>query len=323
MTPFGFPGGIGRSAASLVLVASTVTCASEYSKNVDATWKSGTAQHAVSVGSSTRTFLVHVPPGRPRNRFGVPTSYPLVVLLHGSGADGETIRRQSRIELLADSLRFAVAYPNGTSGVLGFGSDWNAGTCCGAAARDNVDDVAFVRALIAATGSRIPIDRRRIFIAGFSDGGRMAYRLACEEATMIAAVGVVSGSLMHERCKPARPVPVIAFHGTSDTEVPYADSALTAARVPAPPASSGMPPAVRFWSAVDGCKGVALRREAPHVTRASFGPCSGADVVLYTIEDGLHAWPGGDKDGGDGALPTIEIRATDAMMQFFFRHPLP
>jgi polyhydroxybutyrate depolymerase len=309
-----------RCAMSTMLVAAA--CASEYTKSVNGGWSAGTAEHSIAVASDDRTFLLHVPTLRPRNRLGATVAFPLVILLHGSGADGETIRRQSRIEALADSLRFVVAYPNGKNGLLGFGSDWNAGTCCGNAARSHVDDVAFVRAVMGEVSRHIPIDRRRIYVAGFSDGGRMAYRVACDAASLVAAIGVVSGSLRDEQCAPLKPVPVIAFHGTADPEVPYTDSALTQPKTPAPAAAGMLPPSIRFWSAVDGCRGVALRRETVHVTRASFAPCAGADVVLYTIEDGLHAWPGGAKDGASGAEPTTEVHATETMVQFFFRHPL-
>jgi polyhydroxybutyrate depolymerase len=310
-----------RAAAAAVLVACAANCARDYGQRSAAGWVPGTAEHSISVGSSTRTFLLHVPAIRRRNRLGIPIGYPLVILLHGSGADGETVRRQSRLDVLADSLRFAVAYPNGSSPLLGLRSDWNAGRCCGNAARSNVDDVAFVRGIIAEVSRRLAIDPRRVFVAGFSDGGRMAYRVACEMSSTVAAIGVVSGSLVDDHCFPTRPVPVIAFHGTSDPEVPYRDSAFTLSSAPVAAAAAALPPAIRFWSAMDRCSGLTLRREAPSITRATFTPCAGADVVLYTVEGGLHAWPGGEKDGSDGQQPTTELRATNVMVQFFLRHP--
>lgn len=284
-------------------------------------WRPGTAQHTVNVGGDQRTFLLHVPRERPRTRFGVPRAYPLVVLLHGSGATGETVREQSRMDTLAESRRFLVAYPNGSRGLLGIGSDWNAGTCCGAAARTNVDDVAFIRTVISAIAQHLPLDTRRIYVAGFSDGGRMAYHLACTNASSIAAIAVVSGSLVDDRCRPARPVPLIAFHGTRDDDVPYDDSARSTAGIAPVAASAGLPPSVRFWSAVNQCKGLSIARISPHVTRAAFAPCA-ADVVLFTIDSGEHAWPGGAADGPGGDQPTAELHASDLMVQFFFRHPL-
>ena len=276
----------------------------------------GTAEHVVQAAGLARTFLLHVPPNRPR-RLQRAVAYPLVIVLHGSGADGETVRRMSRMDTLADSKRFLVAYPNGTTGRLGFRSDWNAGECCGSAESRNVDDVAFIRALIENVASRMPVDRDRIYVAGFSDGGRMTYRVACEMGAQIAAVAVVSGSLAFAHCVPSRPVPVIAFHGTSDEDVPYADTSYSTPARPPLPASGALPPAIRFWAAANGCKAESLRRRAPHVTQATFDRCTG-DVTFYTIEGGAHAWPGGASDGQD---PTQEVSASAEAVQFFLRHP--
>src|SRR5437773_1561304 len=82
--------------------------------------------------------------------------------------------------------------------------DWNAGTCCGAAARENVDDVGFLKAVIDRVSKQLPVDQKRIYIAGFSDGGRMAYHAACQLSSTIAAIGVVSGSLLDDHCSPAK-----------------------------------------------------------------------------------------------------------------------
>jgi polyhydroxybutyrate depolymerase len=148
----------------------------------------------------------------------------------------------------------------------------------------------------------------------------MAYRVACEMSATIAAVGVISGSLKAEHCAPSSAVPLIAFHGTSDSDVPYADEALSSPVAKPLAAASGLPPSIRFWSVVNGCTGLVLHAEAAHVTRATFTPCAKADLTLYTIDEGLHAWPGGAKDGSDGQEPTTEIRATDVMVRFFLRH---
>jgi polyhydroxybutyrate depolymerase len=277
----------------------------------------GTAEHAVQAAGLARTFILHVPTRRPR-RFGRAVAYPLLIVLHGSGADGETVRRMSKMDTLADSNRFLVAYPNGTTGRLGFSSDWNAGECCGSAESRNVDDVAFIRALIESVATRMPVDRDRIYVAGFSDGGRMTYRVACEMSAQIAAVAVVSGSLADAHCVPSRPVPVIAFHGTSDKDVPFADTSYSTSAGPPVAAAGALPPSIRFWAAANGCKTLSLRRRAPHVTQASFARCN-ADVTFFTIEDGTHAWPGGSSDGQE---PTTEVSASAEAVQFFFRHPL-
>ena len=275
----------------------------------------GTSRYAIRVGSLARTFLLHVPRERPR-RFGLPTDFPLVIVLHGSGADAETIRRMSGLDSLAEAARFLVAYPNGVTGALGLRSDWNAGECCGVAANRNVDDVAFMHALIGSIAARLPVDRRRVYIAGFSDGARMTYRAGCELSTELAAIAVVAGSLVDSHCAPKRPLPLIAFHGTADDEVPYFDSALTTPRRPLPAAWAKFPPSIQFWASVDRCRDATLTRAAPHVVLTRFDHCA-ADVVLYTVQDGLHAWPGGEADGDE---PTRELSASRELWRFFARH---
>jgi polyhydroxybutyrate depolymerase len=112
----------------------------------------GTAQIALRVGDETRTYLLHVPPYRPR-RFTRTEPYPLLVVLHGSGASGETVRHMSRLDSLADLRDFVVAYPDGTRNWLGLRSGWNAGQCCGPAVRNDEDDVGFLRAHVGAVTS--------------------------------------------------------------------------------------------------------------------------------------------------------------------------
>ena len=277
----------------------------------------GTAEHAVQVGDRQRTFLMHVPANRPR-RLGRVVAYPLVIVLHGSGADGETVRKMSGMDALAESARFLVVYPNGTTGIFGLRSDWNAGECCGTAESRNVDDVAFVRALVESIAARMPLDRDRIFVAGFSDGGRMTYRIACELSTQVAAIAVVSGSLADAHCAPKRKVPLIGFHGTSDKDVPYGDTSYTTPTGALVPAAQQMPPAIQFWASANGCRAMTLARKTAHVTQAKFDRCA-ADVEFFTVEDGLHAWPGGNSDGQE---PTHELSASAEAWRFFTRHPL-
>lgn len=279
----------------------------------------GTRELTLTAAGEQRSYLLHVPPARPR-RLGRAVAYPLLVVLHGSGADGQTVRRMSGLDSAADDRRFLVAYPNGTTGRLGLQSDWNAGECCGPARDRQVDDVAFVRSLIEQVALRMPVDRDRVFVAGFSDGARMAYRIGCELSDRVAAVAVVSGSLTYAHCRIRRPVPLVAFHGTADDQVAYDDSAHAAPARPVVAAASMLPSSVRFWAASNDCRSVSLARQSPHVTRATFGGCA-ADVMLFTIEDGQHAWPGGRPDGDAGDMPTAELSASREMVRFFFRHP--
>jgi polyhydroxybutyrate depolymerase len=307
------------SAIALALTLSS--CERRYLVHGRDTWLPGTNRYAVMVGKDVRTFVVHVPAERPRNRIGLAESFPLVILLHGSGADGETIRRQSGFDSLADAYHVIAVYPDGATAVFTYGSDWNAGTCCGTPARDSLNDLGFITQAIDEVAQHAPIDRRRIYVGGFSDGARMAYHVACKDAANIAAIGVVSGSLTDNDCRPSRPVPLVAIHGTADTDVPYADRAMTASRTPLAPGLSSLPPSLGFWAQQDGCTRPFARKISANVTRTGFRGCS-ADVLFYSINGGQHAWPGGVADGDNGAKPTTELNASRALMLFFLAHSL-
>jgi polyhydroxybutyrate depolymerase len=280
----------------------------------------GTVQLGMRVGADARSYLLHVPPHAPR-RFGRAEPYPLLIVLHGSGASGQTIRRMSRLDSLADASGLIVAYPDATRNWLGLQSSWNAGACCGAAVRNDVNDIGFLRALVTHVETALPIDRRRVYVAGFSDGARMAYRAGCEMSAEIAAIAVVAGSLVEPGCSPKRAVPLIAFHGTDDDEVAFADSSFSASARPEVAVAVPMPPAIRFWASANDCRRASVSAASPSVVRTIYSGCA-ADVLFYAIQGGGHAWPGGEQDGDDGDLPTRELSASAEIVRFFLRHSL-
>ena len=281
-------------------------------------WTAGTAAHATLVGKANRTYLVHVPTRR-RITGGVPVPFPLVIVLHGSSGDGASIEVTTKMDSLADATQFLVAYPNGTGGDFNlYPSDWNSGTCCGGANRDQVDDLGFIRALIKQVSANSPVDARRIYIAGFSAGGYMAYHAGCQLSATIAAIAVVSGDLVDPDCSPAKPVPLFAIHGTDDTEVVYTEGA-PPPHSAIPPLALGLPPSVGFWTSLNKCSGGAVTKASLHVTRSHFTVCTIAEVDFYSILGGTHGWPGGPEDPG-AQPPMSEVKASILIAAFFSRH---
>ncbi|WP_250289603.1 alpha/beta hydrolase, partial [Frankia sp. CiP1_Cm_nod1] len=145
--------------------------------------------------------------------------FPLVIALHSLDNDSTEPQSLWGFEALTGSAGFAVAYPDALN------TSWNAGTCCGRSAAEQVDDVGWLRALISHLEQHYPIDRQRVFLVGFSNGGMIAYRYACEHAGEIAGIAVVAASLQTAGCAPAKPVTVVAIHGQLDERVPYAGEA--------------------------------------------------------------------------------------------------
>lgn len=278
----------------------------------------GTAVRAVSTPDGARQFVLHVPAAPPR-RFRFSRPYPLLLLLHGSNSDGATIERESGMDSLAERYHVVVAYPDGARSILGrVTADWNAGECCGYAQHRQIDDVGFLRAIVEDVSRRLPIDQRRIYVGGFSDGGRMAYRAACELADRVAAIAVVSGSLKVAGCHPMRPVPLIAIHGTADDNVSYDDAVPDSVAVAGPDGAGTTPPSLRYWARLADCRTFAEQRIASHVRRGTFGRCAGSAITLLTVDGGTHGWP----DGGtatDSTSAMHQLAASEAILQFLLR----
>ena len=302
--------------ALVVATALTLVACSTSITGSTGSFKVGTGVHGIVVGPLTRSYLLHVPTRRPISPAGVVLPYPLLIVLHGSSGSADDIRQVTKMDSLSETARFLVAYPSGVQGAGGlYPSDWNAGLCCGAAGRENVDDVAFISTLITEVARKLTLDRQRIYVVGFSDGGRMAHHLACRLSPTIAAIGVVSGSLKDDGCAPTKPVAVIAIHGTSDDQVAYDDASLTAPSKPLTGVAATLPPSVQFWLAADGCGAGTVSHMSANVVRTSFAGCTGAEVAFYTIKGGTHGWPG----TGGSQPPMSELAASVVVSQFFSR----
>jgi polyhydroxybutyrate depolymerase len=274
------------------------------------------------VGAVERSYLVHRPPGIESDH-----ALPLVVDLHGGGGQASTARQQTRFNDLADRYGFIVAYPNGSGKQRALMAavnrrflTFNAGACCAYAAEHHVDDVAFIRAMVARLEAEYPIDRYRIYATGMSNGGMMSYRLACEASEIFAAVGVVSGAQLVSRCAPQRPVSLIHIHGSADRYVPFnggeGDKSLV--DFDAPPTRSS----VSFWARRDGCSVTPRHTVQGSIEHDEYPGCAaGLGVELYVVDGGGHAWPGGERMSRRGDEATQEMSASQVIWQFFAAHP--
>jgi polyhydroxybutyrate depolymerase len=259
----------------------------------------GTHRLKIDVGTpGHREYLVHVPPALAKRDFhaGRPVrALPLVLALHG-GADNMTgFEKKTGFDPIADDHGFLAVYPDG------FAFTWNAGDCCAPARVAHIDDVGFLTKLIDHL-TRIGLaDPGRVYVTGFSNGAGMAYRFACAAAGKVAAIGVVSGALA-TACHPARPVSVMVWHGTADTNVPYDGGGHRDFddRRPFPPVRA----AVDFWRRADGLS--SLRAGGAGGCRSTGRGGQGVEVVLCTVAGGGHRWPRG---------------ASRRLWEFFAAHP--
>ncbi|GAC1633149.1 MAG: hypothetical protein NVS9B10_28250 [Nevskia sp.] len=282
------------------------------------------ARHGeLSIGGRTRTYSLHVPSSVAGRR----DPLALVVALHGGGGNGDANEQQTGFNALADREGFIVVHPDGTGPARlllnAFGKGrlytWNAGSCCGYAVEHGIDDVAYLRALVKTLQQRYPIDPRRIYATGLSNGGMMSYRLACEASDVFAAIGVVSGAQTSAGCQPAQPVSVIHFHGTADQNVPLAGG--IGAKALDKQAKPPVMDAINFWLRADGLAATPQISARGSIRKQVWSGGSGAEVVLYLIDGGGHAWPGGKQMLAMLDKPAQDLAATPLIWEFFKAHP--
>jgi len=220
---------------------------------------------------------------------------PLVVLLHGFGSNGTEQDFYFQLSLPAIGRGFLWAIPNGTENP---DDDrfWNATDACCDLYGSGVDDVGFLTELLDAIEAQYSVDPHRVFFFGHSNGGFMAYRMACDRAERVTAIASLAGATFDdpEDCWPDRPVRVLQIHGTADDTVFYEGGSL----LPGSPTYPGAEETVHTWAGYDGClqTGVAgtpfdadftLAGDETAVTTWSLG-CRGPGAELWTIAGGGH-----------------------------------
>lgn len=262
----------------------------------------GDFDQALTSGGIERHYLLHVPAS-----YSGESPVPVVLSFHGYGMSAAVFGPYTGFGSVADSEGFIVVTPD----AVGSPAFWNSERTPGAA-----DDVAFVRDLLAALSTELCIDEDAVYAAGFSNGGGMALRLACDMPDRVRAVGVVAATFIDCLAR----VPIIAFHGTSDSLVPYEGGSVADGTITFPKVRRSM----SEWARTLGCDGLALiSRPVPEVELSTYPRCvSGRDdALLYTILTGGHTWPGAKPlPEYISGYTTEQIDATARIWQFFDEH---
>jgi polyhydroxybutyrate depolymerase len=233
-----------------------------------------------------------------------------------------------------------VAYPQGTGPPISpEARTWNAGggkngwrCTSGYACEQGIDDVRYIRSLLADLAAKYPYEPSRVYSSGVSNGGRMSARLACEAADLIAAIADVAGPnqfAMVEPCAPPRPVPVLLFHGTSDPVNPYDG-------IPPDPDNTGsasVNQSLEVWRTGNGCQDSTTQRQLPDsspdgmtTTVFTFVGCRpGADVVHYRTYNAGHTWPDGWQYFNESSVgrTTRDFSANEEMWSFLRNRSAP
>ncbi len=262
---------------------------------------SGSIEAQISSGGVNRHYLLHVPTGYAA---GTPTA--LVFNFHGYDSNSQQQEALSGMSAKADQEGFIVVYPDGLN------KGWSDGPGV-----DGLHDLEFVRDLIGTLESKYSIDPKRIYATGMSNGGGMTNRVGCSMADLFAAIAPDAGAYnFWQDCNPTRPLPVMAFHGLQDQLAPYEGGGFDV-----------MMPPVEDWAAAwamrDGCaRAPGITSPTGGVTVRTWSDCKGnAEVILYSIADEGHSWPGSPTL--PAAITSQAVNATDLMWDFFQSHPMP
>jgi polyhydroxybutyrate depolymerase len=254
-----------------------------------------------------REYLLHVPAG-----YSGANPVPLVISLHVAFMMPSSQKRYTAWNDVADAHGFIVVYPAGS----GFPKLWR-----GIVSGDGRNrELRFFNDLIDHLQESYSIDPGRIYINGYSNGAAMAAVLSCELDDRIAAVGAVAIPVPDgELCDTDSPVPLIAFQGKLDAFAPYEGGEHLLADVP----MQSIPAWAAQWAARNGCNlSPAESSVAADVVLTSYSNCEGdSEVLLYTVSDGGHTWPGVPRMPEWGAgKTTASIHATELMWEFFDSH---
>lgn len=247
-------------------------------------------------------------PTPPRTVFGgarpatlqVPSAYdgvaarPLLVVLHGYGASGAVEAAYLGTTALVESAGIFVIAPDGTTDATG-AAFWNATDACCNFNGSTVDDVAYVKGLIADIRHDYKIDPKRITLWGHSNGAFMAHRLACEDSLELAGIVSLAGATWQDpaRCAPSGKVSLLSIHGDADATILYGGGAINANAYPSEQTSTAR------WAAFDGCTpgivddptliDIEKNLTGAETQISRFAGCqAGTGVELWTIQGGSH-----------------------------------
>ena len=247
-------------------------------------------QYDIQSGALTRSYLLHVP-----KQLTHPA--PLVIVMHGYTGSADSIMSYSGMNEVADEEGFVVVYPQGTVDQQG-NAFFNVGYEFHADA--SVDDLQFIRDLVAHLQDELTLNPDKVFATGMSNGADMSYLLACQASDIFRAVAPIAGVMMKETfdtCSPSRPLPLFEVHGTNDEVSLFnGDMENSGGWGPYP----DLPATIAFWVELNGLT----------LKQSSYLPNSAAndsshiifdrywsetqdnEVWFYRVVDGGHHWPG-------------------------------
>ena len=315
---------IGIGAAALVLLGGAFYWGQGGAQAATPKLTGKVTEETVAVKGARRTFMLYVPANLKPNA-------PLLFVFHGSGGDGDSMRGVTGFEFdaLADRDGFVVAYPDG------YQNTWN--DCRKGSPQParvmNIDDESFVEAMIAKEAADHNIDRKRVFSAGWSNGGQLGYRFALERANVFAGVAAISASLpvpTNLACTPSgAAMPVMIINGTADPINPFNGGDVRLGGTSLGPVHSSQETGA-YWAKLIGITGAPQTKRLPHknaadstsVDETTWSAPGKPSVVLYAVNGGGHVVPTrSPQDWGGLGRETGDLDAPVVIWDFFSKLP--
>lgn len=272
-----------------------------------------------------RSYLLYIPAG-------LKPGAPLLFMFHGSGGDGASAREATGygFDMLADQDKFVVAYPDGIE------TTWN--DCRKASPQPahvmNIDDESFIEAIIAKTAADVGIDRKRVFAAGHSNGGQLAYRLAMERPREFAGIAAISASIPtpdNLSCTPVDvAIPAMVINGTADPINPFNGGMVTLGPFTRLGTVISTRATAEYFARINGQTGMPQTVRLPHrdgndptwVERFSWQMPGKPPVVMYEVYDGGHVVPNPNYQYASVlGRQTKDLDAPVAIWDFFSKLP--
>jgi poly(3-hydroxybutyrate) depolymerase len=285
----------------LLLIAMTLLSESSFGQNT------GQGQYLtrqrITVSAVNREYAIYIP-----KDYNSTKPVPLVLLFHGFSNNIATMFNDSQMQVLADANNFIYAIPQG----LGRTPGWNIGLAFGG----NADDLSFTRNLIDRIATNYSINPKRVYAAGFSNGGFFSYQLACQLSDKIAAIASVSGSMnpnwiggRNPTCRPTHPIPVMQITGTSDFVIPIRGGGLGG--------GAALSTVFNYWKNYNKTNSTATITNINRSTKRSVfeNGSSGSTIEFIEITGKGHEWP---KTATSGLRQNASIR----IWEFFSKYDI-
>ncbi len=269
-----------------------------------------------------RKLLIHFPPSFSQG-------LPLVIVLHGGGGNKENVNKVTNFSAVADSENFLVAYPDGID------NQWNDGREYKTLFKkqSDADDVGFISSMIDYLIEKYNVDSNSVFVCGISNGGMMSLRIACQLAGKINSAASVAANMtpfLINNCSPIKPVSIMFICGTKDPLVPYYGGKVGLGILKNRGTVFSVEKSVDYWIKLNKCNPLPIVIEEDDnkfdktkaIKKIFSDGLNGSEVILYTIENGGHTWPGGLQYLSERTIGKLskDINASEVIWKFFKSH---